>query len=112
MGTRDRAGSKKRGRTAALSLPAHPATNISRKGTRMKVMTCQQLGGPCGSEHRGTTADEVIKAQDRHLKEMVAEGDATHEGALKEMKGRWKRPISGMGWYRQVKRDFAALPED
>jgi hypothetical protein len=27
------------------------------------------------------------------------------------MKGRWKRPISGMGWYRQVKRDFAALPD-
>jgi hypothetical protein len=56
--------------------------------------------------------DEVIKAQDRHLKEKVAEGDATHETALKDMKGRWKRPISGMGWYRQVKRDFTALPED
>jgi predicted small metal-binding protein len=78
----------------------------------MKVMTCEQLGGPCDFELRGTTADEVIKAQDRHLKEMVAGGDTAHEGALKDMKGRWKRPISGMGWYRQVKRDFAALPED
>jgi len=78
----------------------------------MKVMTCAQLGGPCGLEHRGATADEVIKAQDRHLREMVAGGDTEHEGALKDMKGRWKRPISGMGWYRQVKRDFAELPED
>ncbi|HWE11385.1 MAG TPA: hypothetical protein VG325_18695 [Solirubrobacteraceae bacterium] len=78
----------------------------------MKVMTCQQLGGPCEFELRGMTADEVIKAQDRHLKEMVAGGDATHETALKGMKARWKRPISGMGWYRQVKRDFAALSED
>jgi predicted small metal-binding protein len=78
----------------------------------MKVMTCQQLGGPCELELRGTTADEVIKAQDRHLQERVAEGDETHEGALKAMKGRWKRPISGMSWYRQVKRDFAALLED
>ncbi|HEX3974655.1 MAG TPA: hypothetical protein VHW96_00240 [Solirubrobacteraceae bacterium] len=77
----------------------------------MKVMTCQQLGGPCEREHRGTTADEVIKAQDQHLKEVVEGGDATHEAALKAMKGRWKRPISGMGWYRQVKKDFAALPE-
>lgn len=77
----------------------------------MKVMTCQQLGGPCAFEHRGTSADEVIKAQDQHLKDAVAEGDAAHEPALKDMKGRWKRPISGMGWYRQVKRDFAALPE-
>jgi hypothetical protein len=77
----------------------------------MKAMSCQQLGGPCDHELRGTTADEVIKAQDQHLKDMVAGGDATHAGALKDMKGRWKRPISGMGWYRQVKRDFAALPD-
>ena len=77
----------------------------------MKVMTCQQLGGPCDLELRGETADEVIKAQDQHLKDRVAGGDITHEGALKDMKGRWKRPISGMGWYRQVKRDFAGLPE-
>jgi predicted small metal-binding protein len=77
----------------------------------MKTMTCRQLGGPCDLELSGTTADEVIKAQDRHLKEAVAGGDAMHEDALKAMKGRWKKPISGMGWYRQVKRDFAALPE-
>lgn len=77
----------------------------------MKVMTCRQLGGPCELELHGETADDVIKAQDRHLNEMVATGDAAHEPALKDMKGRWKRPISGMGWYRQVKRDFAALPE-
>ena len=24
------------------------------------------------------------------------------------MKGRWKRPVSGLKWYRQVQRDFAA----
>ena len=77
----------------------------------MKVMTCQQLGGPCPLEHHGATADEVIKAQDRHLRDAVAGGDSAHEPALDAMKGRWKRPISGMGWYRQVKRDFAALPE-
>jgi predicted small metal-binding protein len=77
----------------------------------MKTMTCQQLGGPCGLEHHGASADDVIKAQDRHLREMVAGGDSAHEPALNDMKGRWKRPISGMGWYRQVKRDFAALPE-
>ena len=77
----------------------------------MKAMTCQQLGGPCDLEHRGQTADEVIKAQDQHLKDMVAGGDAAHEPALKDMRGRWKRPISGLGWYRQVKRDFSALPE-
>jgi hypothetical protein len=77
----------------------------------MKAMTCRQLGGPCDVAHQGASADVVIKAQDKHLRERVAAGDSTHEGALKEMKGRWKNPIAGMGWYRRAKRDFAALPE-
>ena len=77
----------------------------------MKAMTCKQLGGPCDVLLEGATADEVIKAQDRHLKEAVAAGDDSHESALKDMKGRWKHPISGMGWYKKVKRDYAALPE-
>jgi predicted small metal-binding protein len=78
----------------------------------MKTMTCRQLGGACDLALRGDTADEVIKAQDKHLREVVAAGDEAHESALKAMKGRWKRPVSGMRWYRQTKRDFAALPED
>jgi hypothetical protein len=69
------------------------------------------MGGPCDLPLHGDTADEVIKAQDRHLKEIVANGDETHKSALKDMKGRWKKPIAGMGWYRRIKRDFAALPE-
>ena len=94
----------------------HPETpqrmKEGREGRLMKTMRCQQLGGPCEFPHHGTTADEVIKAQDRHLKERVAEGDVTHEPALKDMKGRWKNPIGGMGWYRRAKRDFRDLPED
>jgi len=78
----------------------------------VKTMTCKELGGPCDVAHHGATANDVIKAQDRHLKESVAAGDETHQQALKEMKGRWKNPLAGMGWYRQAKRDFAALPED
>ena len=78
----------------------------------MKTMTCQQLGGACDFPLRGSTADEVIKAQDKHLKEAVAAGDTTHAQALDEMKGRWKHPIKGMGWYKNTKREFAELPED
>ena len=77
----------------------------------MKTMTCKQLGGPCEFVLRGETADDVIKGQDKHLKDMVAGGDETHTAALKEMKGRWRHPISGMGWYKTTKREFAALPE-
>lgn len=78
----------------------------------MKTMTCHQLGGACDLQLRGETADEVIKLQDKHLKDMVAGGDGAHEGALKEMKGRWKHPVSGTKWYKKTKREFAALPED
>jgi hypothetical protein len=88
------------------------ATTAEKDVRLMKTMTCKQMGGPCDLPHHGNTADEVIKAHDGHLKEMVANGDDTHESALKSMKGRWKNPIAGMGWYRQMKRDFAALPED
>ena len=35
----------------------------------MKTMTCRDLGGPCDLEHHGESADDVINAQDRHLKE-------------------------------------------
>jgi predicted small metal-binding protein len=78
----------------------------------VKTMTCRQLGGPCDHVLRGETADELIKAQDEHLKETVAAGDETHHDALQEMKGRWKRPLSGMNWYRNTKREFAALPDE
>jgi predicted secreted protein len=78
----------------------------------MKTMTCRQLGGPCDVAHHGDTADAVIKAQDKHLRDTVAGGDDTHQSALKDMKGRWKNPIAGMGWYRKAKRAFASLPED
>lgn len=78
----------------------------------MKTMTCRQLGGACDLAHRGEDANEIIKAQDRHLRDAVAAGDGDHEGALNDMKGRWKRPVSGLKWYRRVQRDFAALPVD
>ena len=78
----------------------------------MKTMTCRQLGGPCGAEHRGESADEVIEAQDRHLREAVAAGDAAHGPAREDMKGRWRHPRRSMGWYRGVEQVFAGLPQD
>ncbi len=76
----------------------------------MKTMTCRQLGGPCDHEHHGASADEVIKAQDQHLKDAVKAGDAIHGAAHEDMKGRWKHPVRAMGWYRDAKRAYADLP--
>lgn len=77
----------------------------------MKMMTCQQLGGPCAAEHHGATADDVIKAQDRHLKDAVEGGDTAHAEALKAMKGPWRHPKRSLGWYNDVKARFAELPD-
>lgn len=78
----------------------------------MKTLTCRQLGGACDLSLRGGSADEVVQAQDRHLREAVAGGDAAHVPARDEMRGRWKHPVSGLAWYRATKRAFAAAPED
>ena len=78
----------------------------------MKTMTCKQMGGPCEQAFQGESADDVINAQDQHLKDMVAAGDEAHVPANKDMRGRWKHPIKGMGWYRDTKRAFADLPDD
>lgn len=78
----------------------------------MKIMTCRQLGGPCDLGHRGETADEVIRAQDKHLKQAVRDGDETHREARQEMKYRWLHPKQSLGWYNAAKTDFAALPEE
>jgi hypothetical protein len=84
-------------------------SQIYPKGEIMKAMTCKQLGGPCELIHTGADANVIVKSQDKHLRGAVASGDSAHEDALKAMKGRWKNPIKGMGWYNQVKKDFAAL---
>ncbi|KQQ21025.1 hypothetical protein ASF48_10775 [Rathayibacter sp. Leaf299] len=77
----------------------------------MKTMTCRDLGGQCALEHRGATADEIINAQDRHLKDAVKAGDESHREAREAMKGRWMRPKKALDWYNGVKRAYAELPE-
>jgi len=85
--------------------------DTKQKETTLKTMTCRALGGPCDTEHHGDCADDVIKAQDRHLKEAEKAGDATHQEARDAMKSRWRHPKKSMAWYNDIKRTFAALPD-
>lgn len=78
----------------------------------MKTMTCRDLGGPCDLAFTGESADEIIQQQDKHLKEAEKAGQADHQQARDEMKGRWRNPIKGMGWYKATKKAFVELPED
>ncbi|HSX68680.1 hypothetical protein [Nocardioides sp.] len=76
----------------------------------MKTMTCLDLGGPCTLEHHGDTADQVIKAQDKHLRDAVKAGDTAHGPAREAMKGRWRHPKKSLDWYNGVKQEFASRP--
>ena len=78
----------------------------------MKTMTCKQMGGPCDFAMHGNTADDVIKAGEAHLNDMVAKGDESHKAAAQMMADMRKNPASGMEWYTKTQSDFAALPED
>lgn len=78
----------------------------------MKTMTCKQMGGPCDTPLRGNTADEVIKGGEKHIKEMVANGDEAHKPAMKMMEETRKNPASGMEWYKKTQSDFAAIADD
>src|SRR5579875_2461441 len=77
--------SRSRGRQALINVRGmpHGAAANTHRGQSMKTMTCKQMGGPCDAAFSGNSGDEVIKAQDKHLKEMVAGGDETHQSALK-----------------------------
>src|SRR5438552_1866357 len=77
----------------------------------MKTMTCKQMGGPCDVAFHGNTADEVIKAEDKHLKEMVANGDETHKDALKMMQGRWKTPYEEWAGTSKQRRILLLFPK-
>ena len=95
-----------------IKITGFRSTSRLSEGAGNRDGECKQLDGPCDLAHRGASADDVIKAQDRHLKDAVASGDTDHEAALKAMKGRWRHPMASMGWYKGVKACFADLPED
>lgn len=78
----------------------------------MKTMTCRQLGGPCDYAMHGDTADEIIKAGEKHIIEMVTGGDESHKAAKDMMDKMRQNPASGMGWYAKTQKDIAELPED
>lgn len=70
------------------------------------------MGGPCDYAMHGNTADEVIKAGEQHIKDMVANGDESHKDAAQMMADMRANPTSGMEWYMKTQSDFAALAED
>ena len=77
----------------------------------MKTMTCRQMGGPCDAAFHGDKADEVIKAQDSHLKDMVAGGDKAHESALKSVRAGGRIPFQGWAGTGRPRRPSQLFPK-
>ena len=77
----------------------------------MKTMTCRRPGWAVRPGAPRGTADEIINAQDHHLKAAEKAGDASHQEARDAMKGRWRHPKRSLDWYNGVKRAFAELPD-
>ncbi|WP_275451191.1 hypothetical protein [Arthrobacter sp. H14] len=42
---------------------------------------------------------------------MEKAGDVSHQEARAAMKGRWRHPKKSLGWYRDMQKAFAGLPE-
>ena len=60
------------------------------------------------------------QAQEQEVLSLLEPGDLERAGKLLDprreahdaMRGRWKHPISGLGWYRDVKRQFDRQPQE
>ena len=79
-----------------LRVPDPDGHRVEKDYIRMKTMTCRQMGGPCDTAFHGNTADEVIKAGETHIREVVANGDQAHKGPLQMMDD--MRKIQLQGW--------------
>lgn len=89
------------GRVDEIPHPCHrvPGDGWQRRqeSRLMKTMTGQQLGGPCDYPLPGDPADEAVRAQDSHVKEMVAGGDETHQYAREVIKGEVEKSLISNG---------------
>ena len=87
------------------------AAKVAARGSLQRVENDGAARG-AGKRTREAVTDRGGQGVADPAPQTVAGGDKTHEAALKAMKGRWKNPIGGMGWYMRTKKDFAALPEE
>lgn len=74
-------------------------------------MTCKQMGGPCDTELKAETAEEMMTLGSNHVKEMAGKGDEDHKKVLAEMEEMQKAPESDSAkeWNEKFAKDFEAV---
>jgi len=58
---------------------------MNQRGTAMKSMTCNQLGGACEQVFLGETFDDLAAQSQQHGKEMYGANDGPHMAAMGQM---------------------------
>lgn len=77
----------------------------------MKTMTCKQMGGPCNEELHGNTAEEIMDAGGKHVKEKAAQGDEEHQ-KVQAMMDKGPEDPDNKEWMEKFMATFTALPEN
>jgi len=80
-----------------------------KKATKMKTMTCKQLGGACDVEFSAPTFTEIAEMSKNHGMEMLQKGDKAHLKAMEEMKGVMSNPIAVQEWMENKRKEFEQL---
>ena len=80
--------------------------------TKMKTMTCKQLGGACDMEFHAETFDEMAELSRNHGTEMMKKSNAAHMDAMNSMMELMKDPKAVEEWFEQKKKEFDNLSSD
>lgn len=86
--------------------------NPNQKHSKMKTMTCKQLGGACEQPLSANTFDEIAMMASKHGREMVQQGDAAHLEAMNEMRSKMTSPDAINAWMDEKRKAFDAAPDN
>ncbi len=78
----------------------------------MKTMTCKQLGGACDLTFTAETFEEMARLSEAHGKQMFAQHDEAHLGAMQSIQKLMKEPGAMQAWFKARQDEFDALPDD
>jgi predicted small metal-binding protein len=84
---------------------------VKPSNSKMKTMTCKQLGGACDQTFTANSFDEIAMMVSKHAREMVQQGDVAHIEAMNEMRNNMASPDAMKAWMEDKKRAFEALPD-
>jgi hypothetical protein len=82
------------------------------KETKMKTMTCKQLGGACDKAFSANTFEELAELSKQHGMEMFQTQDADHLQAMQKVRAMMQNPAEMVQWFEAKRQEFEALPED